>query len=72
MEFERLKKILISGANSYIGTSFERYLCQWPEEYRVDAIDMMDSTWRERCFVGYDTVFHVAGIAHINTRKLDR
>jgi UDP-glucose 4-epimerase len=26
-----MKRILITGANSYIGTSFENYLKQWPE-----------------------------------------
>ncbi|NLG02972.1 MAG: NAD-dependent epimerase/dehydratase family protein, partial [Clostridia bacterium] len=28
-------------------------------------------SWREKSFAGYDSVFHVAGIAHINTKKLD-
>ena len=34
-----MKKILITGANSYIGVSVERYLSRWPEQYRVDTID---------------------------------
>ena len=62
-----MKKILITGANSYIGTSFEKYLSRWPELYHVDTIDMIDGTWREKSFAGYDTVFHVAGIAHSDT-----
>jgi len=66
-----VKKILITGANSYIGTSFEKYMAQWPEEYQVDTIDMIDGSWRDMSFAGYDSVFHVAGIAHINTKKLD-
>lgn len=65
-----MKKILITGANSYIGTSFEKYLTQWPEEYRVDTIDMMDVGWREMNFSGYDSVFHVAGIAHQDSGKI--
>lgn len=60
-----MKKILITGAGSYIGTSVERYLSQWPEEYRVEALDMIDGSWRVRSFGEYDAVFHVAGIAHI-------
>lgn len=64
-----MKKILITGANSYIGTSFENYIKQWPEKYNVDTIDMIDGTWREKSFAGYDTVFHVAGIAHIKETK---
>lgn len=60
-----MKKILITGANSYIGTSFEKYMAQWPEQYQVDTVDMIDDTWRKKSFAGYDAVFHVAGIAHI-------
>lgn len=62
-------RILITGANSYIGTSFENYVKQWPEEYHVDTIDMIDGFWRERSFAGYDAVFHVAGITHIKETK---
>lgn len=65
-----MKKILITGANSYIGTSVERYLSQWPEEYRVDTLDMQQENWRETDFSGYDSVFHVAGIAHSDTGRV--
>lgn len=65
-----MKKILITGANSYIGTSFEKYMVQWPERYQVDTVDMIDGTWRERSFAGYDSVFHVAGIAHSDNGKI--
>lgn len=60
-----MKKILITGAGSYIGTSFARYLAQWPECYRVDTLDMQNENWHEYDFSGYDAVFHVAGIAHV-------
>ena len=59
-----MKKILITGANSYIGMSFEKYMQQWPDAYQVDTVDMIDGSWREKSFSGYDAVFHVAGIAH--------
>ena len=62
-----MKKILITGADSYIGTSIERYLAQWPQQYQVDTVDMVDGSWSERSFAGYDAVFHVAGIAHSDT-----
>lgn len=65
-----MKKILITGANSYIGTSFEKYMAQWPEKYRVDTVDMIDGTWREKDFSGYDCVYHVAGIAHSDNGKI--
>jgi UDP-glucose 4-epimerase len=65
-----MKKILITGANSYIGTSFETYLKQFADEYTVDTVDMIDGTWREKSFAEYDTVFHVAGIAHSDNGKI--
>ena len=65
-----MKKILITGANSYIGTSFEKWVSRYPDKYSVDTIDMEDNNWKEKSFKGYDVVFHVAGIAHIKeTRK---
>lgn len=65
-----MKKILITGANSYIGTSFEKYMAQWPDQYQVDTVDMIDGTWREKSFAGYDCVYHVAGIAHSDSGKI--
>lgn len=59
-----MKKILITGAGSYIGTAFADYLAQWPESYQVDTLDMLGDNWREHSFAGYDAVYHVAGIAH--------
>lgn len=65
-----MKKILITGAGSYIGTSLARYLARWPEQYRVDTLDMLDENWRQADFSGYDSVFHVAGIAHADTGNI--
>ena len=62
-----MKKLLITGANSYVGTSVEKHLKQWPQQYQVDTVDMVDGSWSERSFAGYDAVFHVAGIAHSDT-----
>ena len=66
-----MKKILITGANSYIGTSFEKYIKEnYPNDYVVDTVDMIDGSWREKSFAGYDSVFHVAGIAHSDNGKI--
>ena len=65
-----MKKVLITGANSYIGTSFEKYIKDnYPDEFVVDTVDMTDESWRERSFAGYDSVLHVAGIAHRKETK---
>ena len=39
-----MKKILITGANSYVGTSFEKWLSQWLDKYHVDTIDTVSYT----------------------------
>ena len=62
-----MKKILITGANSYIGTSFEKWLSKYPDKYSIDTIDMIDGVWRKKDFSSYDVVFHVAGIAHVSS-----
>lgn len=68
-----MKKILITGANSYIGTSFEKYINDnYPEKYIIDTIDMRDGTWYKKSFEKYDTVFHVAGIAHSDGGKISK
>ena len=60
-----MKRILITGADSYIGTSFEKYIAgNCSDTFSVDTVDMVDGSWREYDFSGYDCVFHVAGIAH--------
>lgn len=61
-----MKKILITGANSYIGTSFEKWLKQCPEEYSIDTINVKGDEWKQKDFSVYDVVFHVAGIAHVS------
>lgn len=65
-----MKRILITGANSYIGTSFERYLNQFGEKYVADTVDMVGDSWRKKSFSEYDTIFHVAGIAHSDRGKI--
>ena len=60
-----MKKILITGTNSYIGTSFEEWAKKrYPGEFEIYTVDMVNGSWREKSFAGYDVVFHVAGIAH--------
>jgi UDP-glucose 4-epimerase len=65
-------RILITGANSYIGTSFANYLAQ-PEfagKYQVTTLDMIGDAWRSHDFSQYDSVYHVAGIAHSDNGKI--
>lgn len=64
-----MKRILITGANSYIGTSFEKWLQQYPNDYSVDTVGTRNEEWKKKDFSGYDVVFHVAGIAHVEENK---
>ena len=60
-----MKKVLITGANSYIGVSFEKYAAtHYPEQLIVDTLDMIDGSWRKKDLSAYDVIYHVAGIAH--------
>ena len=62
-----MKRVLITGKNSYIGTSLENWLMREPDQYKVDTVDMRDVSWKEKDFSQYDVVFHVAGIAHVSS-----
>ena len=60
-----MKKVLITGANSYIGVSFEKYVTEhYSSDLSIDTVDMIDGSWRKMDFSPYDIVYHVAGIAH--------
>lgn len=65
-----MKKILITGANSYIGMAVEKWLNRENDKYIVDTVDMIDGTWREKNFTEYDVVYHVAGLAHADVGKV--
>lgn len=59
------KKVLITGAGSYIGQSFIQYAKKYyPDNFEIEELDMTDAAWRDKDFSEYDVVYHVAGIAH--------
>jgi len=62
-----MKKILITGATSYIGKSFESYMKQFSTDYLIDTVSLRNNAWKKKDFSPYDVVFHVAGIAHVST-----
>ncbi len=66
-----MKRVLITGANSYIGVSFEKYAREhYSSDLQIDTVDMIDGSWREKSFSGYDIVYHVAGLAHADVGKV--
>ena len=64
-----LKRVLITGANSYVGTNVEKWLTKQPDLYYVETLDMKNPNWKEFDFSTFDVVFHVAGIAHVSKKK---
>ena len=64
-----MKRILITGINSYLGGRFRQYMEQFPD-YATVSISMRDGSWRGEDFTGFDVVYHVAGLAHSDNGRL--
>lgn len=64
-----MKRVLITGKNSYIGNSFNNWVNQWPKDYYVDKISVRDEGWEFTDWSQYDVLLHVAGIVHNSVAK---
>ncbi len=65
-----MKRVLITGQHSYIGTSFENYIRKYCPRWQVDSISVHGDGWKQYDFGGYDAVLHVAGKAHADTGRV--
>lgn len=63
-----MKNVLITGANSFVGTNIEEWLMREPGHFHVDTVDTMNGAWKKADYSKYDVVFHVAGIAHVDPK----
>ena len=67
-----MKRVLITGANSFVGTNIEKWLDKsfdGPNKlFKVDTVDTMNEAWKHADYSKYDAVFHVAGIAHVDPK----
>lgn len=61
-----MKKVLITGAGSYVGESVRIYILTKEPSFQIDTVDTMGDSWKKVDYSQYDVVFHVAGIAHVN------
>ncbi len=59
-----MKRILVTGKGSYIGTHFIEELSKYPDKYQTNELEMRDESWKQHNFSQYDIVYHVAGLAH--------
>jgi UDP-glucose 4-epimerase len=64
-----MKRVLITGAGSYIGTKVEEWLKRSPDLFEVDSVDTLNDNWKKADFTQYDVVYNVAGIAHVKAKK---
>lgn len=62
-----MKRVLITGAGSYVGGWVRKRLEREPERFYVEELDVQDDAWRSFDFSCFNSVFHVAGIAHVST-----
>lgn len=67
-----MRKVLITGKDSYIGSAFKRYLERYPDEYYVEELDVREGSWKDFDFGQFDVVYHVAGLAHSNPDESQR
>lgn len=62
-----MKKVLITGAGSYVGESVREYIMKTAgDQFEIDAVDTFGDNWKKADYTKYDVVYHVAGIAHVN------
>lgn len=59
-----MKRILITGASSYVGGGLATFLAKFPEKYELEKISLRSGEWTELDFVNYDVIVHVAAIVH--------
>lgn len=65
LDHTQTRKILVTGAGSYIGDSFVEYAKKhYGDILEVHTADTLSDQWRDMNFSEYDIVYHVAGIAH--------
>lgn len=60
-----MKRVLITGENSYIGTSLVSWMSKFKSEYCIDTISVKDNSWMSKDFSKYDTIIHLAAIVHV-------
>lgn len=57
-------RVIITGADSYIGSHIQSYILSHDRTFSVEQLDVTDHKWQDFDFSGYDAVVHVAAIVH--------
>ena len=58
-----MKKILITGENSYIGNAFKKWVSS-SADYQIDIISVRNDLWKVVDFLDYDVIIHMAALVH--------
>ncbi|MCL2560633.1 MAG: NAD-dependent epimerase/dehydratase family protein [Turicibacter sp.] len=66
-----MKRILITGKNSYIGEAVKSWVKKYHQDFMIHDLCVKDNQWNSTDFTVYDAVFHVAGIAHSDVGTVD-
>jgi nucleoside-diphosphate-sugar epimerase len=66
-----MKKILITGTNSYVGTKLINWLESYSDKYFIETITLRNDLWKQKDFSEYDVIIHTVGIAHIKETKVN-
>ncbi|MFV0343517.1 MAG: NAD-dependent epimerase/dehydratase family protein [Anaerocolumna sp.] len=65
-----MKRVLVIGANSYIGKKFYEYVkLEKKEEILIDMVSASDDGWRKVDLSQYDSILHLAAIVHKKEKK---
>ncbi|SHO47125.1 NAD-dependent epimerase/dehydratase family protein [Anaerocolumna xylanovorans] len=65
-----MKRVLVIGANSYIGKKFHEYVYSFNEKLiDVDLVSAADGSWEKVDFTLYDSVLHLSAIVHRKEKK---
>lgn len=64
-----MKKVIVIGANSYIGQRFNDYILQkYRSEIFIDLVYAKDGSWRQKDFTEFDIVLHLAAVVHLKEK----
>ena len=70
-----MKRVLITGTNSFIGKGLVKYLEEYNTRlgeaaYQITCISQRNTDWMGLDFAGYDTILDVTGISRVDEKKL--
>ncbi|WP_214849812.1 NAD-dependent epimerase/dehydratase family protein [Exiguobacterium sp. s138] len=64
-----MKKVLVTGKKGYIGCKFKEWIKSNNKDIELDYISLRSEAWRDVDFTKYDSILHLAGIAHVSNDK---